>query len=123
MNATQKAGQPAGHRHGQRHGHGERGQAVEQHRAQIHADDLVAPRADRLHHADLSHLLRNQRRDGVDDEEAAEQQRQQAQRRQQQRQRVENVLQRQLARLRHLHAAHGEARLSPPCPPPHWPRR
>ena len=44
------------------------------------------------------------RRDGVDDQETAQNQGQEAERRQQQGQRIEQVLQRQLAWLRYLDA-------------------
>ena len=108
--AAQEAGNAAGHQHCQGYGNRQRGQAVDQHRAQIHPDNLVAARADGLHDADLAHLLRQQRRNGVDDQETTQHQRQQPQRRQQQGERVEKVLERQLARLRHLHAPHGDAR-------------
>ena len=71
--------QRAGDEHRQRDGDQQRHDAVREHRAQIHADDLRTPRADGLHDADLARLLRHERRDGVDDQEAAQQQRDQAQ--------------------------------------------
>jgi hypothetical protein len=71
--------------------------AVDKHQRQIHRDHLPAPGADEFHDADLVDLLRDQRRDRVDDQEGGEQQNNPAEEGKDHHRRVDNGLDDRLA--------------------------
>ncbi len=56
----------------QRNGDGQRQQPEDHDHAEIHLENVGGLRAHRLHHTDLPHVLREQRRDRVDDQEGGQ---------------------------------------------------